>query len=110
MYARIMSIEWPEGHKVEGMDEVLKAVREHHNLLAKQLHGLKGFIGLSQGVRVVIVSLWETGADPQISAADSYLEWLKDKFSFLPNLSITPLWLRDYEIFALELPQMEEPR
>jgi hypothetical protein len=104
MYARITSIEWPGGEKVEGMDEVIQAVRDQVVPFAKQLRGFKGFLGLSQEERIIVLTLWETGADPQISANTSYLEWLKDRLSFLPDLRITPLWLRDYEIFAMELP------
>lgn len=104
MHARITSIEWPAGEKVEGMDEVIHVVRDQLVPSTKQFQGFKGLLGLSQEGRIILLTLWETEADPQVSAARSYLVWLKDQLSFLPNLSRNPLWLRDDEIFSMELP------
>jgi hypothetical protein len=105
MHARVTSIEWPAGEKVEGMDQAIQTVRDQIVPFAQQLQGFKGFLGLSKDGRIVLLSLWETEADLQASEAGSYAEQLKDKLAFLSHLhtTTTPLWLQDYEIFTLEL-------
>lgn len=103
MFARVTTIEWPEGEKIEGRDEAIQTVRDQIVPFAQQLQGFKGFLGLSRGGTIILLSLWDTEADLQASEDRSYAEHLKDKLAFLTRLRATPLWLQDYEVFTLEL-------
>ena len=104
MYARVMRITWPLGEKVEGMDEVIQAVRDQIVPFAQQLQGFKGFLGLSRAGEIILQSLWETEADLQATEVHQIDDYLKDKLEFSLHLSTTPLWLQDYEVFTSELP------
>jgi hypothetical protein len=105
MYAQVTSIEWPAGEKVEGMGEALQTVREQIVPFAKQQRGFKGFFGLSQEVRITLLTLWETEADLQASETNGYCRFQQDKLvAFLPQRSTTLLWCQAYEIFTLEFP------
>ncbi len=103
MHARVTSITWPAGEKVEGLDEAVLAVRDQIVPFAQQLQGFKGFLGLSRGGEIILLSLWETETDLQASEVGHYAEYLKDKLAPLVRLRRTPLWLQDYEVFTLEL-------
>ncbi len=103
MHARVTSIRWPIGMKVEGMDKAVQVVRNQIMPFARQLQGFKGFLGLSRGAEIILLSLWETEADLQASEVSHYAEYLKDKHAPLVRLRSTPLWLQDYEVFSLEL-------
>jgi hypothetical protein len=104
MYARVMRITWPQGEKVEGMDEVIQAVRDQIVPFAQQLQGFKGFLGLSRAGEIILQSLWETEADLQATEVNHFDDYVKDKLGFSLHLDTTPLWLQDYEVFTSELP------
>lgn len=102
MHARVTSITWPIGQKVEGMDEAIQAVRDQIVPFARQLEGFKGFLGLLRGGEIILLSLWETEADLEASKAVPYVEHVKDDLAFLLPLCSPPLWLQNYEVFTLE--------
>jgi hypothetical protein len=104
MYAQVTSIEWPLGVKVEGRDEVIQTVRDQIVPFAKQQQGFKGFLGLAQDGKIILLTLWETEADLLASEAKGYCEHQENKLAFLLHLKTTPLWCQAYEIFTLELP------
>jgi heme-degrading monooxygenase HmoA len=104
MYTRVARITWPQGEKVEGMDEAMQAVRDQIMPFAQRLHGFKGFFGLSRDGEIVLVSLWETEADLQASESGGYVEHIKNALAFLPQVQKTPLWLQSYEVFTSEFP------
>jgi hypothetical protein len=104
MYAQVTSIEWPLGVKVEGRDEAIQTVRDQIVPFAKQQQGFKGFLGLSQETKIILLTLWETEADLLASEAKGYCEHQVNKLAFLLHLKTTPLWCQSYEIFTLELP------
>lgn len=103
MYARVTRITWPQGEKVEGMDEVIQVVRDQIVPFAQQLQGFKGFLGLSRDGEIVLQSLWETEADLQATEVNQFDDYVKDKLGFSLSLGTTPLWLQDYEVFTSEL-------
>jgi hypothetical protein len=103
MYARVMRITWPEGKKVEGMDEVIQTVRDQIVPFAQQLQGFKGFLGLLRDGEIILESLWETEADLQATEVNHFDDYMKDKLGFSLHLDTTPLWLQDYEVFTSEL-------
>ena len=100
MYARVTRITWPQGEKVEGMDEVIQVVRDQIVPFAQGLQGFKGFLGLSRAGEIILQSLWETEADLQATEVHHFDNYLKDML----HLDTTPLWLQDYEVFTSELP------
>ena len=104
MYARVMKITWPQGEKVEGMDEVIQAVRDQIVPFAQQLQGFKGFLGLSRAGEIILQSLWETEAYLQATEVNNFDDYVKDKLGFSLDVDTTPLWLQDYEVFTSELP------
>ena len=104
MYAQVTIIEWPLGVKVVGMDEAIQTVRDLIVPFAKQQQGFKGFLGLSQYAKIILLTLWETEADLLASEAKGYCEHQVNNLAFLLDLRTTPLWCQSYEIFTLELP------
>ena len=103
MYARVTRITWPQGKKVEGMDEVIQVVRNQIVPFAQRLQGFKGFLGLSRAGEIILQSLWETEADLQATEVNHFDDYVKARLGFSLHLDTTPLWLQDYEVFTSEL-------
>lgn len=104
LYARVTRITWPQGKKVEGMDEVIQVVRNQIVPFAQRLQGFKGFLGLSRAGEIILQSLWETEADLHATEVNNFDDYVKDKLGFSLDVDTTPLWLQDYEVFTPELP------
>ena len=104
MHARVTKVTWPQGEKVEGLDDVIQAVRDQIVPFAQQLQGFKGFLGLSRDGEIILQSLWETEADLQATKVHHFDDYVKDKLGFSLDVDTTPLWLQDYEVFTSELP------
>jgi len=73
------------------MDKAIQTVRDQIVPFAKQ-QGFKGFLGLSQNTKIILLTFWETEADLLVSEAKGHCEHQVNKLAFLLHLSMTPLW------------------
>ncbi|HZU02968.1 MAG TPA: antibiotic biosynthesis monooxygenase [Ktedonobacteraceae bacterium] len=104
MYARVTTLQWQIGKKVEAMDEAIQIVKESIVPVSKQQPGFKGFLTLldRKGGKVILLTLWETEAALKAGEASGYYREQIAKFAHLSQLYVTPPYREVYELIVQE--------
>ncbi|HZS79526.1 MAG TPA: hypothetical protein VFA41_23125 [Ktedonobacteraceae bacterium] len=107
MYARVTILEWKTGQKHEGMDELIRLMRESVVPASKQQPGFKGFLGLldRREGKGMAITLWETEADLHASEASGYYRAQLTKAEPVFGLSASAPYREMYEVVIQELPE-----
>lgn len=105
MYARVTTLQWQIGKKIETMDEAIHIVKESIVPAARQQPGFKGFLTLAdrRGGKLILLTLWETEAALKAGEASGYYHEQIAKFAHLSQLYVTPPYREVYELVIQEM-------
>jgi heme-degrading monooxygenase HmoA len=104
MYARVTTLQWQLGKKVEALDEAIAIVKESIVPVSRQQPGFKGFLTLldRRGGRLLLLTLWETEAALKAGEASGYYREQIAQFAHLAQLYVTPPYREVYELLIQE--------